>query len=143
MTKNRFLEGQFAVRIVDFGKAGAVIPIAVLVIAASVSARGGFSIVAAMIFAVVTTVRFLRFAEVNGVSDYFCAAALVAVLVFPVAYLKAALDNCHASLLEVLGDKLATLTPSDAVDEVGLTFAVFLVSEVAVNSKCERSDGGS
>ena len=75
----------------------------------------------------------LAVAEINVVGNHFRAAAVVAILVFPVADLKPALDHGHAALGEVLADELCGLAPSDYVDEIGGLLAALAALEVAVD----------
>ena len=79
--------------------------------------------------------------EIDVIGNHLGTAALVAVLVRPVADLEAALHHGHAALGEVAADKLAGLPPGNHINEIGGAVAGGLVLKVPVH--CQREGGHS
>lgn len=71
--------------------------------------------------------------EVTVIGNNFCCSALIAVFVGIVAELKSARDYDHSTLAEILVNELAGASPSNAVDEIRLFLAAFLIVEITVN----------
>ena len=101
--------------------------VAVRVIAAVVVGTAGVAVAAAL-------------AEVDVVRDDLPAGAVVSVAILPLAGLQAAGNDDHTALVEVLGHKLASGAPGDAVDEIGLPLAAVAPAEIAVDRNGEAGD---
>ena len=80
----------------------------------------------------------LAVAEIDIISLNVPRGTVVAFFVLPLAGLHPAGDNDHASLVEVLADKFAGLTPGGDIEKVGLAFAAGAPAEITVDSDTER-----